>query len=145
MRRDTLLRSLQRLFSTSLVNLIHVLSSISQHDDLIATYLHESAMNDVVVLLAIYAVAKFAWRQGGHDRRVVRQDAKFALAAGCDDHIYVTLEEDALSRNYFKPCRHRLRTNLSVGLLALAVPGEHLVDGPHHVKVLGCNMVVLAL
>src|SRR5262249_51324384 len=69
------------------------LARVGQHRDDVVAYLGEAAGDlksaDPTVLL----VRQDSWLEGGHQRRVVGQDADLAVGAGSGHLAYLTLEE----------------------------------------------------
>ena len=84
-----------------LVDLVCALGRIGQDRNVVGADLHETAADgDELVLLARPVKGQFPIRQRGHQRGMMGQNAQLPLNARGDDHVYIALEDDALSGDY---------------------------------------------
>ena len=70
------------------VDLVGPLRGVGQDDHLVVAHLGEAARHREVTLLAADAVRQLAHPQRGEERRVTREHAEVALAAGQHDLVH---------------------------------------------------------
>jgi hypothetical protein len=73
---------------------------LREDDDAVGPNLQEAAEDGELLLFAVALETQDAGAEQGDERRVVRQDAERAFAAGHDDLVDIALEDPSLRSDY---------------------------------------------
>src|SRR5262249_10576285 len=83
------------------------LARVGQDGDHVVAHLGEAARDLIAADAAVLLVGQHAWLQGGHERRVIGQDADLAVGARRGHLTYLAVEELLLRRVDAQPQRIR--------------------------------------